>query len=235
MFKRIFRGLIRLVIVALMVAGGLVVYFRYLSNFRAQVLDAVQARVANFQIHELSYGEIPVMYRNAVIATEDRRFSWDPGVDPVGIVRSLIVDVQKDGYVEGGSTITQQVVDNTLIQRQKSLSYKLQQAFYAIGIYDTFSKERTFAMYANMIYFGQGAYGLYNAAQTYFGKVPQELSAGELTLLAGLPNAPSTYDPFHNFALARQRQAVVLQNMVDAQVITKGQAAQFYREPIVLK
>jgi monofunctional glycosyltransferase len=174
------------------------------------------------------------MYRDAVIATEDRRFAWDPGIDPVGIVRSVFVDIGHDGYIQGGSTLTQQLADNTILSRQKSLSYKLTQAFYAIGIYDTVSKPKTFEMYANVIYFGNGAYGVYNAAKMYFGMDFNRLNDGELTMLAGLPNAPSVYDPFRHFSLARQRQSIVLENMVNAGIITQQRAKAIYQEPIRL-
>jgi penicillin-binding protein 1A len=90
-------------------------------------------------------------------------------------------------------------------------------------------------MYVNVIYFGHGAYGLYNAAKTYFGKDPTQLNAGELTLLAGLPNAPTIYDPFKNMSLARQRQSIVLENMVDDNFISKKDSTQIFDQPIQLK
>ena len=89
-------------------------------------------------------------------------------------------------------------------------------------------------MYANVIYFGHGAYGLYNAAQTYFGRAPAQCNAGELAMLAGIPNAPSLYDPLRNMNLARQRQQVVIDNMVDAGKITNAQAQQIRTMPIRL-
>lgn len=233
--KRLFKFLLSLAILIGLLFLGLNYYFRHVSNFHARLMTRVQQVTQAHNIHTLTYAQIPPTYRNAVIATEDRRFAWDPGLDPIGMARSLIADVQQDGYVEGGSTITQQIVDNTFIHRQKSIGYKATQIFYAIGIYDTVHKDQTFAIYANVIYFGQGAYGLYNAAETYFGRPPSQLNSGELTMLAGLPNAPSTYDPFHNMKLARQRQSVVLENMVDDGLITKQASAKIFAEPIRLK
>jgi len=102
-------------------------------------------------------------------------------------------------------------------------------------MYDTMSKQETFAFYTNVIYFGHGANGLYQATETYFGKTPSELNAGELTMLAGLPNGPSVYDPYKSRTLAINRQHVVIQNMVDNGVISESQAKQITNEPIVLR
>ena len=209
--------------------------FHHWYPIRQKVQASVKASIETHHVHPLSYAEIPLAYRDAVIATEDRRFSWDPGFDPVGILRSVIVDVEQDGYVEGGSTIAQQLADNTLLNHQKTLMRKIEQLVVAVGIYDTFSKPETLAMYANVIYFGHGAYGLYNAAETYFGRTPAQCNTGELAMLAGLPNAPSVYDPFRNLALARQRQQIVIHNMVDAGKLSPAEAKQILAEPIRLR
>jgi monofunctional glycosyltransferase len=234
MFKPLVGKFIVMVVVLCLVFLGLSYYFKHVLDFREKLTAVTVQETKVHQIHSVDYAHIPTIYRNAVIATEDRRFWWDPGIDPVGILRSLFVDVGRDGYVQGGSTITQQVVDNTLIQRQKSLTYKAKQIFYALGIYDTFNKQEAFTMYANMIYFGHGAYGLYNAAETYFGRPPSELNSGELTMLAGIPNAPSVYDPYLHFALTRQRQSIVLENMVDAGLISQQESAAILKEPVRL-
>ena len=146
------------------------------------------------------------------------------------------MDATTGQSLQGGSTITQQLVHNTLLSNvPKSLTWKLRESIYAIGVYDTMSKQETLALYANVIYFGHGANGLYQAAETYFGKAPSELNAGELTMLAGLPNAPSVYDPYNHLTLARERQKLVVQNMVDNGVISESQAKQIISEPIILK
>jgi len=128
------------------------------------------------------------------------------------------------------------LIHNTLLSNtSKSLTWKLRESAYAIGMYDTMSKQETFAFYTNVIYFGHGANGLYQATETYFGKTPSELNAGELTMLAGLPNGPSVYDPYKSRTLAINRQHVVIQNMVDNGVISESQAKQITNEPIVLR
>lgn len=233
--KKFSKWVVSIGLVILVMLGGLTYYFRHVINFREKLSTSFHTKVHEDHIHLIDYTKVPSFYRKAVIATEDRSFSWNLGLDPIAILRSLVVDIRQNGYVQGGSTITQQLVDNTLIQHRKTLKYKMTQAFYAIGIYDTFNKEQTFDMYVNVIYFGNEAYGLYNAAKEYFGKEPSELNEGELTMLAGLPNAPSKYDPFKNMALARQRQSIVLENMVSAGFISKEKSTQIFDQPIRIR
>ena len=216
---------------------GLKYYFSHVNiianQVRSDVLTKVQARHSKL----LTYNDIPIMYRNAVISTEDRSFFTNKGIDIKGTMRAVSVDVGSSGQsLQGGSTITQQLIHNTLLSNtSKSLMWKLRESAYAIGMYDTMSKQETFAFYSNVIYFGHGANGLYQAAETYFGKTPSELNAGELTMLAGLPNSPSVYDPYKSRTLAIKRQHVVIQNMVDNGVISKSQAKQITNESIVLR
>ncbi|WP_298846713.1 biosynthetic peptidoglycan transglycosylase [Clostridium sp.] len=184
----------------------------------------------------LLYNDIPQMYRKAIVSTEDRSFFTNKGLDVRGITRAVFVNVKSGQAIQGGSTITQQLIHNTISRdTSKSLMWKLHESVYAIGLYDTMNKEETFAFYTNIIYFGHGAYGLYQASQTYFGKAPSELNAGELTMLAGLPNAPSVYDPYKNRTLAIERQHIVIGNMVKNGVISEFQAKQITSQPIVLK
>lgn len=240
MRRRLMKWLIRFVVVAsfvfALIWGGIWYYFSHVNRIADQVRQSVQARLEAENSRLLNYDEIPKMYVNAVIATEDRTFFSNMGIDPIGIVRSAYVDVQKDKYAQGGSTITQQLVHNALLSGyQKSVAWKAVEAVYALGLFDTMTKKETFALYANDIYFGQGAYGLYDAGLTYFGKPPNELNDGELAMLAGLPNAPSLYDPFYAMPLARERQKIVLMSMVDAGMMTSSQANQILKEPIQLK
>jgi membrane peptidoglycan carboxypeptidase len=215
---------------------GLKYYFAHVHRIADQVRRDVLAQIQAHHSRFLSYDEIPETYRNAVIAAEDRSFFKNIGIDMRGIGRAIFVDVGSNKPLQGGSTITQQLVHNTLLSgMQKSLSWKLRETVYAIGLYDTMSKQETFAFYANDIYFGHGAYGLYEAAETYFGREPSKLNDGELTMLAGLPNAPSVYDPFHNMQLARERQQIVVQSMVDSGMITGEEAKRIMSEPIVLR
>lgn len=215
--------------------GSIYFYFTNVNNIAYKIRQNVAARVTAEHSHFLNYDQIPQMYVDAVVATEDRSFFSNIGIDPIGIGRSVYIDVQKKKYAQGGSTITQQLVHNALLSGyQKTFRWKLIEMLYAIGLYDTMSKKEIFSQYANDIYFGEDAYGLYDASETYFGKSPNELNDGELTMLAGIPNAPSIFDPFHSLTLTKERQKVVLLNLVDSGKILQSQANKILEEPIRL-
>jgi membrane peptidoglycan carboxypeptidase len=233
---RLIRLSVALVVLAAALWYGIKFYFTYVHRIAEDVRRDVALRVASVHGRMLTYEEIPAVYREAVIATEDRSFFHNVGVDWRGVARALLVDLLSGSPLQGGSTITQQLVHNTLLDNQpKTLGWKLRETVYAIGLYNTMSKRDTFMLYVNDIYFGHGAYGLYQAAETYFGLPPGALNAGELTMLAGLPNAPSVYDPFIHFGLARQRQQTVVQNMVEAGYISQTEARRILEEPIRLR
>lgn len=225
-----------IIVLLLLMWAGIHYYFSSVDKIAVKIRQNVAARVADEHSSFLNYEQIPKMYVDAVVATEDRTFYSNIGIDPIGIGRSVYVDVEKKKYAQGGSTITQQLVHNALLSSyQKTFRWKLIEMVDAIGLCDTMNKKEVFANYANDIYFGENAYGLYDAAETYFGKAPNALNDGELTMLAGIPNAPNDYDPLHSFTLARQRQEVVLVNMVDSGAVSQSQANKILQEPIRLK
>lgn len=236
--RRLRRTILKFCVFIILLGGlflyGLKLFVTHVDPMKPRLEAQVQTVETDHHVHPLTYNALPKTYVQAVISTEDRRFWWDPGIDPIGIIRSIEVDVSQQQFAQGGSTITQQLVDNTFLKRNKSLAYKFNQTLYAIGIYDTVPKKKVLEMYANIIYFGNGAYGLYNASEMYFKKPPSALNEGELTLLAGLPNSPSNYDPFYHLAAAKERQATVVQNMVDTGVISKQKAEAILKEPLRL-
>lgn len=239
--KRFIKGMLKFMIVIYVLLCiswfGLKYYFSNVNIIANQVRSDVLTKVKSYNSQLLTYNDIPIMYRNAVISTEDRNFFTNKGIDIKGTSRAVFVDVGSQGqFIQGGSTITQQLIHNTLLKNtSKTLAWKLRESAYAIGIYDTMSKQETFAFYTNAIYFGHGAYGLYQASETYFGKTPSQLNSGELTMLAGIPNAPSVYDPYKSMTLAVKRQHTVVQNMVENGVISEAEGKQIISEPIVLK
>lgn len=238
--KRFIKGLFVFLIfmITVLCVGwfGLKYYFTYVNLAADKVRSNALIQLTNHDNQLLSYKEIPEAYRNAVIATEDSSFFTNKGIDFTGILRAVIVDIGGKQSLQGGSTITQQLVHNTILSTpSKTLMWKIRESIYAIGLYDTMSKQETFELYANVIYFGHGAYGLYQASETYFGKAPSGLNEGELTMLAGIPNAPNDYDPYKNMTLARERQHLVVQSMVDNGVISKSQAKQIIDETIKLR
>lgn len=179
--------------------------------------------------------EIPKVTQNAFVAVEDSRFYKHFGLDPIRIIGAAFSNLKAGKLVEGGSTITQQTVKNLYLSRQKTFSRKLTEAWYAILLERKYTKEQILEMYLNQIYFGQRAYGIETAARTYFGKSASQLDLAESALLAGLPKAPNTYNPYQNWDGAKKRQKIVLNRMAEVGFITKKQADQAADENLVLK
>src|SRR6267378_1867203 len=150
---------------------------------------------------------IPQTLRDAVIATEDRRFYSHFGVDPIGVARAVYQNYRRGRIVEGGSTITQQLTKVLFLTPDKSLERKMKEAALALELERRYSKDRILEMYLNQVYFGNGAYGVEAASRTYFGKSVNEISVKDAALLAGLPRAPSTYSPFDHPDAAKRRRA----------------------------
>jgi penicillin-binding protein 1A len=159
----------------------------------------------------------------ATVAIEDRRFYDHSGVDPEGIARAVVRDVQAGKVVEGGSTITQQLVRNLYISQERTVERKLKEACLAVKLDRAWSKEQVLESYLNSVYYGHLAYGIEAAAQTYFAKTAKTLTLGESALLAGLTQAPSAYDPFVEPAKAIARRNQVLDAMVSQGVITTAE------------
>lgn len=181
---------------------------------------------------------IPLDCRRATIATEDRSFYTNPGVDLRGMVRAAWINLQGGETIAGGSTITQQVVRNLLLgtgeRGERSLRRKLREAILAWQLTQRKSKDHILALYLNQTYYGGMAYGIEAASQTFFGKPARRLDLAECALLAGLPQAPAVYNPFTDLASARKRQKVVLNLMAADGVITAEQGQLAEREELVL-
>ncbi|MCG8352187.1 MAG: penicillin-binding protein 1C [Chloroflexales bacterium] len=184
----------------------------------------------------VSLDEIPLTLRQATIATEDADFYANPGVDLRGILRAAWINLRSGDIVTGGSTITQQLARNFLLDpqlaQQRSLERKLREAILAIKLTATYSKDEILALYLNQIYYGGMSYGVEAAAQHFFAKPVWELDLTEAALLTGLPQAPSHYDPFSNPTAAQARQHVVLAAMVREGCISPEQAATAQAEPL---
>ena len=188
--------------------------------------STIEERVKKIQSAEdfTPFSELDTFYINAVISVEDRRFERHFGVDPIAICRALLIDIKTKSFAEGGSTITQQVAKNMLFTQEKKLERKVAEMFAAFALEINYSKNEIFELYVNTAYFGSGYYGIRAAAEGYFGKSPSELSDYEAAMLAGLPNAPSSYSPDINPDLALQRAEQVLDSMVKNKVITEEEA-----------
>lgn len=179
--------------------------------------------------------DIPIVMQQAIVAIEDDRFYLDGGIDYYGILRALVRDTQSGGAVEGASTLTQQYVKNVLLDTAitpaqqaaavaKTIPRKLEDARYAITLARRLSKLQILDNYLNIVYFGEGAYGIDLAAQRYFQETPEQLTLPQAALLAGLVQAPSAYDPVVHPALGLARRNVVLARMAQLRYITAAQA-----------
>jgi penicillin-binding protein 1A len=177
---------------------------------------------------------VPQSLRDAVIATEDKRFYYHWGIDPIGIARAIAQNYRRGRIVEGGSTITQQLTKVLFLTPDKSLERKMKEAVLALELERRYSKDRILEMYLNQVYFGHGAYGVEAAARTYFGKSVSELSVRESALLAGLPRAPTTYSPFDHAETAKRRREVVLRRMVDFGALKDADAKRLARADLGL-
>ena len=164
--------------------------------------------------------DIPLIVRRAVVAVEDRRFYSHSGVDFRALVRAAYVDATEGHVVEGGSTITEQYVKNRYLGTDRTISRKVKEAILAWQLEREMSKRDILAGYLNTVYFGEGAYGIQAAAQTYFSEPASSLDVSQAALLAGLIRAPSTYDPVEHPDLALARRATVLRILREAGVIT---------------
>ncbi len=191
------------------------------------ILDAngkVLTRYGEIKGNSVDINEIPQTLIQAVMAIEDRRFYSHFGIDLLGLMRAMVVNVQAGGVVQGGSTITQQLAKNLFLSHERTLKRKIQEAMLAIWLEHELTKDEIMSSYLNRVYLGSGSYGVDAAAMLYFDKSVTDLTLRESAIIAGLLKAPSRYSPRRNPNLANQRADVVLIAMADAGYITDEQA-----------
>lgn len=180
--------------------------------------------------------QIPKHVQQATIAIEDKNFYQHGAINLVGgMLRAAIASVTK-GQVQGGSTITQQLVKNALLTPERSVTRKIKEIILSFWVELLYPKDKILELYLNQVPYGGTAWGIETASETYFGKTVQELTLGEATLLAGLPQAPSTYSPFGSHPeLAFQRQIEVLKRMQEDGYITAEQEKEAENEKLIFK
>jgi 1A family penicillin-binding protein len=207
----------------------------------ARILDRNGALLGEFNDPQggrrtvVPLSRIPRSLQDATIAAEDANFYEHPGFDVFAILRALYLNVRGREIVSGASTITQQLVKNTLLTPEQTPDRKIKEAILAWEVSRRYSKDRILELYLNEVYYGNLSYGVEAAAQTYFGKPVSELDLAQVTFIAGLPQAPSAYDPYVNPQGARARQDYVLEQMVRHGMITRQQADAARAEPIALQ
>ena len=181
------------------------------------------------------FQDVPEAMKEAILAAEDERFYQHNGVDAKGILRAALTNLSGGSKRQGASTITQQVARNFFLSSEKSYTRKLYEALLSFKIESNLSKDQIFELYINQIYLGQRAYGFAAAAQIYFGKPLKELSIAESAMLAGLPKAPSAFNPVVNPKRAKLRQHYVLRRMDELGFIDKRQHDEALAQALVIK
>src|SRR6185312_13823432 len=178
--------------------------------------------------------EVPDVMKHAILAAEDERFYQHGGVDYLSVLRAALANVS-GGAPQGAGTITMQVARNFFLTREKTLTRKLREVMLAWKIEANLSKDEIFELYLNQIFLGQRAYGFAAASQIYFGKPLKDLTVGEAAMLAGLPKAPSAYNPVSNPRRAKTRQLYVLRRMHELHYIDDDQFREAQNAPLVLR
>ena len=219
--------------------------YRFLENYKPPVSTKVYSAsgnlIANFSTENrtfVSIDSIPKNVINAFLSAEDKNFFAHPGIDAKGITRAVFKNIKNfilNQRLEGASTITQQVAKNFLLTSDISFSRKIKEAILAFRIEKHLTKKRILELYLNEIYLGERSYGVAAASMTYFDKPLQELSIAESALLATLPKAPSTYNPYRNFSSTLKRKNWVLERMLENNFIDKDLYSFEVNRKIVLK
>ena len=229
--KKIFKVLIFLLLIGMSIA------LLFIGNGYNMYKEAIENMPLEEKVEEIrskenyaEFSELPQMYVNAVISVEDKRFYKHNGIDIIAIGRAAINDIKAMSYVEGGSTITQQLAKNMYFTQEKKMERKIAEVFMAWNIESHYSKEDIFELYVNNIFFGDGYYTVKEACRGYFNKELDEMTDYECILLAGIPNAPSVYAPTKNPDLAKQRQRQVMEKMIENKFLTEEEANEILKQ-----
>ena len=217
-----------LIIIIIAILGGIGVVGVAVKDGYDMYRQAIEETSIEDKINEIKqkenyskFDELPKTYINAVLAVEDHRFYKHGGVDIIAIGRAVIKDIQAMSFVEGGSTITQQLTKNIYFTQEKKITRKIAEVFMAKEIEKKYEKDEILEFYLNTSYFWDGYYTVKEASRGYFGKEPKEMTDYESIMLAGIPNAPSVYAPTKNPELAKQRQRQVANAMISYGYITE--------------
>lgn len=220
--KKFFKFLI--ILILLLTSLGLLIIGNGYNMYKEAIQEMpIQEKVEEIRQKEnyTKLSELPQIYINAVISVEDHRFYEHNGIDVIAIGRAIINDIKAMSFVEGGSTITQQIAKNEYFTQEKKITRKVAEVFVAFELEKQYTKNEILELYINTIYFGNGYYNIKDAAKGYFGKSITNLSDSECIMLAGIPNAPSVYAPTQNPELAKQRQKQVAEKMVKYGYLTE--------------
>ncbi len=174
--------------------------------------------------------DVPDYYLNSVVAIEDKRFYKHFGVDFLSLGRAMIDNIKMKSFYSGGSTITQQLAKNMYFDQEKKITRKVAEVFVALDLEEKYEKDEILELYINIIYFGDGYYGIYDASHGYLNKEPIEMNLNEATLLAGIPNAPSVYELSNNTPKTYQRQIMVVKALLKEEYIDEDTSNKLIEE-----
>ncbi len=239
-------GLI-IISIIVVVGAGLFIYFKQtvdISNLQDQLQQPTKiydedgnlaSTVTANKSEGVAIEEIPEHLIQAVVSIEDHRFYEHHGIDYQAIMRAMVKNVKAKSVVEGGSTLTQQLVKITMLESDRTLKRKIEEFFIAQELERTYTKDEILEMYVNQVYFGHGAWGLKKAANIYFSKDVSELTVAEGALLAGVINLPSKLDPYKNPEGAVKRRDLVLSRMTEHGYLTEEEAASAKKDEVSLQ
>lgn len=225
--KKFIIKVLLVILAILIIAFGAIFASGYLLYKSSLTKISLQDKVNDIRSSDsfVTVDEVPSDFKNAVIAVEDHRFEKHGAIDVIGIARAIFSNVRSKELREGGSTITQQVAKNIyFISEDNVVSRKIAEILVGYDLERNYSKNEIFELYINTIYFGDGYYGIKEAANGYLNKEPKDMNLYECTMLAGVPNAPSVYAPTVNPDLTKKRQKKVISSMVEYGYLTKEQA-----------
>ena len=227
--KSLFKGIrkiILIVFVILVFLAGYVISDGYQMYKKVTEDVSIEEKVKEIQSKPsyVKIDDVSKEYLDAVVSIEDKRFRSHFGIDLYSIGRAFINNVENKKILGGGSTITQQLAKNMYFTQKKKLARKVAEVFVTLQLEEMYSKDEILELYINIIYFGDGYYGIKDASNGYLNKEPNELDLNEATLLAGIPNAPSVYQLSNNSKYTYQRQIIVIQSMVENNCLSKEEA-----------
>lgn len=237
MKKWIIRILVFILLIAF-IAGGYIVYQGHSMYKEALNNISLSDKIAKVQQDDsyVQLDTLPVDYKNAVISVEDHRFYKHGPIDLIAIGRAVVTNMRYGKFLEGGSTISQQVAKNLyFISNDTNAMYrKVAEVFMAHDLESNYKKDEILELYMNTIYFGDGYYGIEEACQGYLKKSAKDMTLYEATQMAGIPNAPSAYAPTANLKLTLSRQKKVVSTMVENGYLSQEQADEILaKQPIV--
>lgn len=229
-WKRIVIAILLLCVVAL---GSIVTigYIRYETLISEQPLDDVILSIQNDPDY-VPLEEVDDQFIKALLAVEDPTFYQHNGVVFSNIMEALFTNLKEKELVMGGSTITQQLSKNLYLDQKKTFQRKVAELFFVHDLENKLSKDEILELYINIIYFGDGYYGIKDACEGYFQTSPSNMTIAQATLLAGLPQAPAVYQLSDGMRLAKERQRIVLEAMQDLNLITETQSLDIYNQPV---